>query len=254
MEKCNYYDCGWCYAPNDVATNAHSSSACLVPQNCPYLKTQMTEIEKVKSEIKVLEAKLSLLEEMENHKSPAEEAYKRVYSGYPDTFTDVQGIPSSQCWFDFSCGYNAAQEDYKVGEYQEPVEESAQERVEKLLEVKKLREKEWKVDVKTDLKPWEPTAQTPEETERGLRDAMKQAKKDGVFDDIINEWAEKNKPPTLYQILMNWWINVNLEGWSDEEVINSLIDVIDKEFIPPHSDTNDYQWNKCLKLMRNKLR
>ena len=87
---------------------------------------------------------------------------------------------------------------------------------------------------------------------------MKQAKKDGVFDksplDIINEWAEKNKPPTLYQILMNWWINVNLEECSDEEVINSLIDVIDKKFIPPHSDTNDYQWNKGLKLMRDNLR
>ena len=79
----------------------------------------MTEIEKVKAEIKVLESKLSLLEEMEKHKSPAEEAYKRVYSGYPDTSTDEDGIPYSQCWFDFKNGYNAAQEDYKVGEYQE---------------------------------------------------------------------------------------------------------------------------------------
>lgn len=119
MKKCKYYDCGWCYAPNDVATNAHSSSACLASQNCPYLKSQMTEIEKVKSEIKVLEAKLSLLEEMENYKSPVEEAYKRVYGGYPDTSTDDCGCPYSQCWFDFKNGYNAAQKDYKVGEYQE---------------------------------------------------------------------------------------------------------------------------------------
>lgn len=124
MEKCNYYDCGWCYAPNDVATNAHSSSACLVPQNCPYLKTQMTEIEKVKSEIKVLEAKLSLLEGMENHKSPAEEAYKRVYGGYPDTSTDGDGNYYHISWGYFEQGYNATLEDYKVGEYQEPVEES----------------------------------------------------------------------------------------------------------------------------------
>lgn len=119
MKKCKYYDCGWCYAPNDVATNAHSSSACLAPQNCPYLKSQMTEIEKVKSEIKVLEAKLSLLQEMEKHKSPEEEAYKRVYSGYPDTSTDEDGIPYSQSWFDFSRGYAAAKKDYKVGQYQE---------------------------------------------------------------------------------------------------------------------------------------
>jgi hypothetical protein len=124
MKKCNYYDCGWCYAPNDVATNAHSSSACLVPQNCPYLKTQMTEIEKVKSEIKVLEAKLSLLEEMENHRSPAEEAYKRNYGVYPDTFTDDYGIPSSQCWFDFSRGYAAAKKDYMVEKIKEPTKKT----------------------------------------------------------------------------------------------------------------------------------
>lgn len=124
--------------------------------------------------------------------------------------------------------------------------------------VKKLQEKEWKVDVKTDLKPWEPTPQTPEETERGLRDAMKQAKKDGVFDksplDIINEWAEKNKPQTLYQILMKWWINDDWVDQTNESIIDNLVDLIDKEFIPPHHDTNDYQWNKCLKLMRDRLR
>ena len=38
----------------------------------------MTEIEKVKAEIKVLEAKLSLLEEMENYKSPVEEVLKQL--------------------------------------------------------------------------------------------------------------------------------------------------------------------------------
>jgi hypothetical protein len=83
----------------------------------------MTEIEKVKSEIKVLEAKLSLLEKMENYKSPAEEAYKRVYSGYPDTSKDDYGCYYNITWRSFNLGYNAAQEDYKVGEYQELVEE-----------------------------------------------------------------------------------------------------------------------------------
>ena len=117
MKKCKYYDCGWCYAPNDVETNAHSSSSCLAPQNCPYLKSQMTEIEKVKAEIKVLEAKLSLLEEMENYKSPAEEAYKRVYGNYPDTCI---GTGFSYVYWDvFQKGYVQAQKDYKVGEYQE---------------------------------------------------------------------------------------------------------------------------------------
>jgi hypothetical protein len=38
---CNYYDCGWCYAPNDIKTNAHQGG-CVSPENCPYLKFQMT--------------------------------------------------------------------------------------------------------------------------------------------------------------------------------------------------------------------
>jgi hypothetical protein len=40
--KCKYWDCGWCYAPIDVKTNANQGE-CISPENCPYLKTQMTE-------------------------------------------------------------------------------------------------------------------------------------------------------------------------------------------------------------------
>ena len=70
----------------------------------------MTEIEELKAQIKVLEAKLSFLEEMEKHKSPCEEAYKRVYGFYPETYEDS--------WSSFQDGYIASQKDYKVGEYQ----------------------------------------------------------------------------------------------------------------------------------------
>ena len=118
MNSCKYWDCGFCYAPDDVETSASSQSACFDPDYCPYLKSQsqMTEIEKTEGEIKVLQAKLELLKEMEKHKSPAEEAYKRVYGNYPDT-----GICNgmSYVWWDVFCkGYNASKEDYKVGEYQ----------------------------------------------------------------------------------------------------------------------------------------
>ena len=70
----------------------------------------MTEIEELKAQIKVLEAKLSFLKEMEKHKSPCEEAYKRVYGFYPETYEDS--------WSSFQDGYIASQKDYKVGEYQ----------------------------------------------------------------------------------------------------------------------------------------
>lgn len=42
MTVCNYYDCGWCYAPDNVSTSAQPSGACVVPSNCLYLKSQMT--------------------------------------------------------------------------------------------------------------------------------------------------------------------------------------------------------------------
>lgn len=42
MTRCNYWDCGWCYAPEEVETSAEKSSACESPQNCPYLNSIMT--------------------------------------------------------------------------------------------------------------------------------------------------------------------------------------------------------------------
>ena len=42
MTRCKYWDCGWCYAPDDVKTNATQGS-CFEPEHCPYPKSQMTE-------------------------------------------------------------------------------------------------------------------------------------------------------------------------------------------------------------------
>ena len=49
----------------------------------PLNKDKMTEIEKTEGEIKVLQAKLELLKEMEKHKTPVEEAYKDWMGVYP---------------------------------------------------------------------------------------------------------------------------------------------------------------------------
>jgi hypothetical protein len=91
-----------------------------VGTKCPETKLEvkkMTEIEKTKKDIEVLTAKLALLEEIENHKTPCEEAFKRVYNRYP--VTDVNDTCwDGSTWIDFKFGYIASQEDYKVGEYQ----------------------------------------------------------------------------------------------------------------------------------------
>ena len=82
-------------------------------------ETPMTEIEEVKAQIKVLQSKLSFLEELEKTKSPVEEAFKRVYGRYP--VTDIADTCwDGSTWTNFEQGYNAAYEE-KVS--QEPEEE-----------------------------------------------------------------------------------------------------------------------------------
>ena len=65
------------------------------------------EIEKVKAEIKVLEKKLSFLEELEQTKSPMEEAYNEWYGEYPPTSPDADKRDIAR-WHGFQAGYNAA--------------------------------------------------------------------------------------------------------------------------------------------------
>jgi hypothetical protein len=58
--------------------------------------------------------------------------------------------------------------------------------------------------------------------------------------------------------------HLTLEKWEDIFTVDSdldadasidvLVDRIDKEFIPPSSEKNGYEWEKCLKIMRDKLR
>jgi hypothetical protein len=79
----------------------------------PYLKqmTFNTDIEKTEAEIKVLQKKLELLKEIEKHKTPCEEAFKKVFNHYPNEKDFREGI-----WFGFEKGYNASKEDCKVEE------------------------------------------------------------------------------------------------------------------------------------------
>ena len=85
----------------------------------PLNKDKMTEIGKTEGEIKVLQAKLELLKEMEKHKTPVEEAYKDWMGVYPPTNPSVDNIFDIR-WRAFQMGYNAAYEE-KVA--QEPEEE-----------------------------------------------------------------------------------------------------------------------------------
>jgi hypothetical protein len=77
----------------------------------PYLKQMNSnkEIELLKQEIKMLKSKLSLLEEIEKHKSPVEEAYKDWWGNYPQLETDSEY--DEMRWQGFQAGFQAAYEE-----------------------------------------------------------------------------------------------------------------------------------------------
>jgi hypothetical protein len=78
MNKCNYFDSGWCYAPDDVKTN-NSQGGCVHPEYCPYLKSQNqmkeTDISKV-----IIEGETATINGVK---------YKRVEEPKPKTLYDI---------------------------------------------------------------------------------------------------------------------------------------------------------------------
>ena len=76
----------------------------------------MTEIEELKAQIKVLQSKLSFLEELEKTKTPCEEAFKDWMGLYPPTNPSVDNIFDIR-WRAFQEGYDAAYEE-KVKEWE----------------------------------------------------------------------------------------------------------------------------------------
>jgi Zn-dependent metalloprotease len=180
-----------------------------------FAKKKMTEKERIEGEIKLLQKKLDLLEEIEKQ---------------PKTLFDVIR----------NLGYSI---------------DACYEIVDAIEEFEKSKE-------------FQPTPQTNEEVEQGLKDAMRTAKEEGVFNeqendknfksslDLIREWGEKNKPLNLKELVWEWWVDIFTRN-SDLDAdasIDILVDMIDKKFIPPSHDTNGYEWEKCLKMMRDKLR
>ena len=94
-------------------------------------------------------------------------------------------------------------------------------------EVEKLQEKDWSYKITDEHgetnpykqylhseKEWEPSAQTPEQVEEGLRSAMKQAKKEGVFDEpeyydeLVENGVSENK-----QNQRHFMISYTVGGW-----------------------------------------
>ena len=251
MTSCEHWDCGFCYAPYYLKTSA-INGACNNPYKCPTFResepvqyeTPMTkseeEIEKVKAQIKVLEKKLSFLEELEKTKSPVEEAYRDWCGQYPKLETDSKYDVIR--WQGFQAGYNAA--------YEEKVSETAQERGER---VHKEMEETIKIHDGYGVVDYKPTPQTPEQVADGLKKAFREAVKQGVV-------SSSTKPQTLYDVIADWWDDTFTKR---ETSLHDLVDRIE-EWLPKEQSAAGSQnayvectvegFNDCLDKIKNKLR
>ena len=61
-----------------------------------------------------------------------------------------------------------------------------------------------------------------------------------------------NKEPTLYEKLEEW-VDYGNFAQSKDVLVNEIVNIV-KNWLPPEHDTNDYQWNKCIKMMKENLR
>lgn len=204
-------------------------------------EVKMTEIEELKGQIKVLTKKLALLEEIENHKSPVEKAYRDAYGNYPIT-DDMSGSDIDYVsWDAFQKGYNAA--------YEEKVSE------------------------------WEPTPQTPEQVADGLKESFREAIKGGIIpevnkptDDLIEklvnnppEFLKFELGPNLYDLIEDWWSDI-FTVQSDMDMETSIYNLTERieKWLPREQSAAGSQslgvedmvegFNDAIKKIKKKLR
>ena len=188
--------------------------------------TSKFEIEKVKQEIKVLEKKLALLEELEKTKSPVEEAYKDWWGQYPELETDSEY--DEMRWQGFQAGFQAAYEE-------------------------KVREDNYYDEVVTQ-KNTEPYYIDDPECCSGIEWDRKDNPK--PVDEVINRMVEERNSKKLWNILKDKW------GFP-EDACGDIVEAV-AEWLPKEQSASGSQntfveeivegYNDCLREMKEMLR
>ena len=80
-------------------------------------------------------------------------------------------------------------------------------------------------------------------TEKELDESLKNSL--NLIENLIEKWCEENKSPTLYKIIHDEL------GYSHDCTAEIIVAV--ERWLPPSSPRNTYDWERCLKLMREKL-
>lgn len=227
MTHCKYWDCGWCYAPDDVETNA-TLGGCFEPNHCPHLKSQMTdalfcnatlgdwlgpeppeepemtEIEKPKQEIEALQTKLKILERQESTSTPCEKAYRDAYGTYPVTGMDASTWHVTT-WLAFQKGYDAGVA-HKALKRGQKIHKEMEEAVNKLEE-----EGTWNYN--------------PDKKFDTTEDLI-----DGLMKDPP-DFLRFSLGPTLYEVIEDWYF------YTTDASVLDLVQKIEKWLPPEQSST-----------------
>ena len=143
-------------------------------------KQQAEKIEEIKAQLKVLEKKLSFLEELSQTKSPVEEAFKDWMGVYPPTTPSVDGIDDIR-WRAFQMGYNSSKEKKVSESFQAGYEFAYQQNVSEWNEKEMIRQ-----NLKTSLKELANGDVRP-------------------IDDVIEEAKEQQTKSPVEECYKDWW-------------------------------------------------
>jgi len=208
------------------------------------------------NEIERVKAQIFVLEKKLSFLEELEKTKSPVEEAYKRVYGNYPMTDVTDgCWENFQAGYKSAQKDYKVGE-------------------------------------WEPTPQTPEQTEQSLKEAFVEAQKtekwkeiqkkidtpaEGIYDNIdIDKLLEKWKkdPPeflkfelgqSLTDLIYDWWEDI-FTVQSNDDMETSIDDLVSRisNWLPKEQSAAGSQslgvedmvegFNDCLNKIKRKLR
>lgn len=217
----------------------------------------MTEtIQQLKEDIAILQEKLQKLEEQDpemlllrqgkvdfvDYNGKDGRKYFRIE--YTDSFADTYS------WYVRRVGEDAVRPVRDVNVYA-PLEELYQKEV---------------VKQKDDY-PYK--KHTPEETEQSLKEAFREAVKQGVVSSVeksqgnfIDEMVEKLKGQNLYDLIADWWDEIFTNGNHSGQNIETLVETVEK-WLPKEQSANSQNayvectvegFNDCLQKIKSRLR
>jgi hypothetical protein len=83
-----------------------------------------------------------------------------------------------------------------------------------------------------------------EENDKKLKDFLR----------AMDEYFEKNKKPTLYEEILNWYYNHDAIQ-SGPDIANEIVRIV-RDWLPkedPRPSYSTLQWDKCVKSMHDRL-